>query len=192
MKDVVKKLKAYFDLYVSTNIDFWMRHAHHIRVVEVPNKTLIKQAETREFELRFILEGAAAILIERAVDKEMCIDLCFEGQFLCDFKSLGTGKPSKVYIRNFEEITMAVIGTDAITEILGSSVEAHYLSRILIQQQNIRGQTYIENLGKNSLERYRALADQYRGNFNRIPLHLVASYLGVTPEWVSRIRSKHP
>lgn len=190
MEKIVNRIKAFLDPHASISNEFWKRYAHHIEIVEVPNKTVVKKAGVKETELRFILEGAGAILLERAEDKEMCIDICFRDHFFCDFNSLNNGKPSNLYIRNFYKMKMAVISKEAINEILDASVEAHYLSTKLVQIQSLRTQNYIENMGKGSLERYYALRAQYGKNFNRIPLSLVASYLNVTKEWISRIRAR--
>jgi hypothetical protein len=62
--------------------------------------------------------------------------------------------------------------------------------RIIVQNAYVALQQRAENaLGLTAEEKYRRLIEQNPEFMNRVPLNLVASYLGMSPETLSRVRS---
>jgi CRP-like cAMP-binding protein len=49
---------------------------------------------------------------------------------------------------------------------------------------------FVATLAQPADERYLAFLEKYPGVVQRVPQHYIASYLGITPEFLSRIRAR--
>lgn len=109
--------------------------------------------------------------------------------FVSSFKSFLTQAAQAVYV---EAITDATIVTISYTDLQQLYVEFKSLERIgrlLAEKNYLLALERIEALQYHSAgQRYEAFLKQYPLLINQIPHHYIASYLGVTPESLSRIR----
>jgi hypothetical protein len=65
------------------------------------------------------------------------------------------------------------------------------LGRLVVQEQLIRAERREASLLKDPPEvRYRNLVEEHPKVFKKVPLQYIASYLGITPETLSRYRNK--
>lgn len=190
MESILNRLKAYFDPYIETRMADWRALASYLAIEQIKNRGIVKATGEKEQSLRFILDGAAALLMRQDA-KDVCFDLCFENDFLADFGSLNTGNPSKVYIRTFEPISAVVIDRRRLLKIYSASSLGAQLGRVLAEQQNRRSQmNHIGYLGKTAERRYLGLLHNHPDVLLRTPQHYLASYLGVSTENLSRIRRR--
>lgn len=190
MKNILYRLKRYFDPYIPTRLADWRSLTSYLALEQIKKRTTVKFPGEKEEFLRFVLEGAAAMTMQEDA-KEVCFDLCFEDDFLTDFLSLSSGKPTNVHIRTFEPLWAVIIERSSLLKIYGTSFLGAQLGRVLAEQQNIRSQkNHIGYLGKPAEERYRKLLRERPQVTLRTPQYYLASYLGVSTENLSRIRRR--
>lgn len=190
MHNVLFQLKTFFDPYFKSTLSDWRILEGYIFLAQFKKRTMIKAAGEREHFLRFILEGGGAMQIKQG-KKEICFDLCFEGNFLTDFESLNGGGPTNIQIRSFEPVKAVVINRNSLFRLYTATSLGTEIRRVLAEQQNRRNhQNFIEYLGKTTEERYRKLLQERPELLLRTPQHYVASYLGVSTENLSRVRRR--
>lgn len=159
-------------------------------VQEFPKKSKVIKAGITSASLFFVLKG----LLRRYYivnDREIIVDFVDESKlFTCTY-SIITGHPNVEYYEALENTVCLVADYAEIDRIFRSNVQAERLARKIVEQYY----TFflIENYNKLYLtaeERYDIFLQERRSISNRVPLKYVASYLGITPETLSRIRAK--
>ena len=121
---------------------------------------------------------------------EHILQFAFEGWWIADIYSFLTEKPSSLNIEALEDCELLLI-TKPSMDILFEKVpvfERYF--RILIQNNLIATQKRLMGtLSETAEEKYTNLMNNFPGCLQRVPQHMIASYLGITRETLSRIRS---
>jgi CRP-like cAMP-binding protein len=157
------------------------------------NQDFIRAGEVCQ-ELFFIHQGAFRYYL-LAEGKEHTKDFSPEGTFCTAFTSLVTRTPSAIYIGALEDAEVSVWGSEAFTGRAETSLAWQKLFRLFAQGLYIRKeQREISLLADDAKQRYLHFQKTFPSlaNFKdveeRVPQHMIASYLGLTPETLSRVR----
>ena len=119
------------------------------------------------------------------------IQFGFEGWWIGDLYSLLTSEPSKMNIEALEDSNVLTIDRQDHFKLLSEVPKYETYYRILFQDAYVALQRRVSStIGLTAEEKYQRLVNQYHSFINRVPLHLIASYLGVSPETLSRIRKQ--
>jgi len=113
-----------------------------------------------------------------------------EGSFLAPLTSLILKQVSPVYIGALEKTHILIANYADLEKAYDSHLELNILGRKLIEFAWIgkeRRETQLIML--DATERYKAFKEEFPGLDQRIPQYHIASYLGITPVQLSRIRS---
>ena len=122
---------------------------------------------------------------------EHIVAFALEGSFMADLYSFLTQSPSQYHIDCLEDTEVLQI-SKANQDLLYEQVpKMERFFRILIQNAYIASTNRISStLSKSARERYDEFLVKYPGIGQRVPDHQIASYLGLTPQSLSRIRNK--
>lgn len=114
-----------------------------------------------------------------------------ENSIVARAESLFAGVPSKKAIHAVEDTELVAINALKLYDSFDRHPKIERLFRKLMEQQYVKTIHRIESLQFNSPEeRYRLLVQQYPEIIKRVPLKLIASYLGITQVSLSRIRGR--
>ncbi|PVD53844.1 cyclic nucleotide-binding protein [Terrimonas sp.] len=122
---------------------------------------------------------------------EHIMQFAVEGWFISDLYSFLTGEPATYNIEAVEDSELVMISKSAYDELLTKCAKYEKFSRILITGAYIALQKRINSLMSFTLEeRYETFMKQYPEIAQRVPQHMIASYIGLTPETLSRVRKR--
>ncbi len=108
-----------------------------------------------------------------------------EEQFVTNLDSYNSGKPSKFYIRTITPCKLLMIKKkDTLRTTLWTGIFNEFVQKEL--SRKIQDQYYLRN--HNANEKYKRFVIQNGDIVNRVPLQYIASYLGIAPQSLSRIR----
>lgn len=139
--------------------------------------------------LAFVEQGALYSYSVNAKGAQHVLQVAFEGWWISDLYSFFTQEPSKLTIEALEDSQLLLIDYEHHHQLLAQVPKYETYIRLLYQNAYIALQRRVEStLGLTAEEKYNRLLEQYPTILQRMPLHLIASYLGVTPETLSRIR----
>jgi CRP-like cAMP-binding protein len=139
----------------------------------------------------FVERGLLRTYIIDEKGNEPILQFSAEGWWMADLYSFLTHEPSRFNIEALEECELLLI-TKASEDTLLERIPAfERYFRILVQNNLIATQRrLISSLSETAEEKYSNLTKIFPGCIQRVPLHMIASYLGITPETLSRIRSQ--
>lgn len=141
--------------------------------------------------MAFITHGAVRTYAVNQKGEEAIHYFSTEGDWLGDRLSFSTGSPCRYHMEALEH-TELLIGSAAALDALVTEVPA---IQLFLEQDQYRqlalGQARLNTvLSMNAEERYADLVMHQPAYIQRFPQHMIACYLGITPETLSRIR-KH-
>lgn len=115
-----------------------------------------------------------------------------ENWWMTDMESYIYQKPSEYNIEALSSSTAILWTKSAWDEILNISPAMKTFNDQLLQRAYIASQKRIFSLiSSNATEKYFEFQKTYPNVFNKVPLHMVASYLGMSRETLSRIRREY-
>lgn len=115
----------------------------------------------------------------------------FENDFVTSFHSFITQEPAVENIQLMEGSVLWAISKDALTALFNEHHDIERLVRIVYEKYYIRlEERYVNAQFKTAAERYETLLRERPHIIERAPLGYIASYLGISQETLSRIRSK--
>lgn len=122
---------------------------------------------------------------------EHVINFAIENWWTGDRESLLSGKPSRFNIDAIED-TELILFTHTNFEMLCQEIPAlNNMVNAILQRSFIASQNRIQSaLSNTAEEKYLLFIDKYADFANRIPQNMIASFLGITPETLSRIRKQ--
>lgn len=182
-------IKQAFDPFYNAPLAVWEQFVALGEVVQSGKEEVIKPAHTIETYLSFILEGSGGILLWKE-GQAVCIDMCYEGEFFGDYMSFLVQQPSPLEVVTFEQTTLFRISSKQFTALgqleLGNTIMRMAAESLFAHKQ----QQQIDILTKTAEQRYRELMNAYPERLLRTPQKYFASYLGITPQSLSRIRKQ--
>lgn len=185
---IAEQLKDFFDAYYKAPLHAWESFARLLQPMSFARNAIIKEANTTEQYLHFVIEGSAGAFLLRD-NHAVCLDLSYEKEFLSDYHSLLTGKPSPVYIQAIEPLRVLSITGEELQKVYSHSSIAERIGRLAAESLFVHKQNQqIELLTMTAEERYERLLQRQPQIILRTPQKHIASYLGITPESFSRIR----
>jgi CRP-like cAMP-binding protein len=123
--------------------------------------------------------------------KEITHWFAFEDDFFTSFHSFITQQPSVENLQFIEGSIIWAISKDDLNKLLVQYHEIETLVRIAYEKYYIRlEERFVNAQFKTATERYQELLNQTPHFINRVPLGYIASYLGISQETLSRIRSR--
>jgi CRP-like cAMP-binding protein len=122
---------------------------------------------------------------------EHIIQFAFEGWWIGDHYSFLTGEPSVYSIDALEDSELLLLSGQAEEEMMRKIPKLERYFRLLLQNSLISLQSRLAgSLSKSAEERYSELVGSCPTIPQRVPQHMMASFLGITPETLSRIRKQ--
>lgn len=186
---IAEQLKKFFDPFVCLNIQVWENFEKLGEVRSFSKETILKASNTTERYLSLILKGSGGNLIWNK-NNFVCIDIAFENEFLLDYMSFTSQKATPIEVRLFEDATIFRVSHQNFQQTLAAGNYGEKITRLVAESSFIeKQQQQIDLLTKTAKERYVEQLRTRKG-IERMPLKYLASYLGITPQSLSRIRTE--
>jgi CRP-like cAMP-binding protein len=145
----------------------------------------------REKHIGFLTSGVVRAFFRTNDGVEYNKTFFVPGDFFGPYSALVSGKPNRIFIQALTDVDFYKADYAAITALYVKHREIESLSRLLAEQFFIEKENReIELVLLQADERYRIFQQEYPGVEIQIPQYHIASYLGITPTQLSRIRAK--
>lgn len=158
--------------------------------LSVPSKTILLEEGKIADKLYLIRKGCLRLFFYNE-GKDITFQFFFEGDFVASFASLYKCKPSLFSLESIEPTELSVIKGDDFYNLieqmplLKQEYEERLIGRLCFYQQ-----LFLSRIKNTPQQRYEELLKDYPNIIQRVPQHYIASYLGITPVSLSRIRNR--
>lgn len=139
----------------------------------------------------YIANGSLRVFVANE-EEDLTIRFGYQGNFIAALDAYITEKPSALYIQALKKTTLKVISKAKFIELIESTAE-----NLKLWQSMLEGLIYqqmereMDILISSPIARYQRILERSPQLFQEIPHKYIASYLRMTPETLSRIKSQH-
>lgn len=164
---------------------------HYFTPKKIRKKQFLLQEGDVCNRMAFVEKGSLYSYSTDAKGTQRVIQFAFEGWWISDLYSFFTKEPSNLNIEALEDSELLLLDHEQHDYLLKNVPHYETYTRIILQNAYVALQRRIEGtIGLTAEEKYSRFLNQYPLCLNRVPQHLIASYLGITPETLSRIRKQ--
>lgn len=159
-------------------------------IQKIQPKQILLEEGTVARKAYFIVKGLLRMYF---YDKGRDISFQFflDKSIVCSFDSFYGNTPSMFYIESIEEAELIVIDKEELIRFIDSDITIRKsFEKFLASRFHVYQQLFLSRIRNTPAERYEELVKTNPELLRRIPQHYIASYLGITPVSLSRIRNK--
>lgn len=140
----------------------------------------------------FLTKGAIRYYYHNPVDeKEIVAQFFFENRFLTEYVSFNTQTPSDFYFQALEDCEYISFARGTVYQFFDKYKYFERIGRLIAEYNFVsQQQAFRDQKNLNPEEKYLKLLNERPKVVARIPLNMIASYLAITPEHLSRIRKR--
>ncbi len=137
----------------------------------------------------FVVEGCFRMFAVDTKGNEHNIKFAIENDWIADIGSFHSDKPSKLFIEAIEPAVILQIEQQDLYFLYTHIPKLNQILRVIVEDKYVELQNRVlQNISSTALERYLTFQEQYPTLSRRLPNTQIASYLGITPEFLSKLR----
>jgi CRP/FNR family transcriptional regulator, anaerobic regulatory protein len=139
----------------------------------------------------FVIAGCFRMYGVNNKGVEHNIEFAAENTWIADIGSFHSGKPGKLFIEAIEPSLILQIEKQDLYFLYQSIPKLDRIFKVIIENKFVELQKHVlQNISSTAQDRYLSFLEQYPELALRLPNTQIASYLGITPEFLSKIRSE--
>ncbi len=195
MSGIYNDIYTSFHQFVSTMVKFpedaWVKFKKNATIKNIQKKEhLVKEGEICK-SLGFFNEGYFRFYYFNKNADEITLNFHFAPGFITSYTSFISGHPSRIFVQAMENTQILSINHTALYQLMDLHPQLMKLGKFMADKIAIDAEEHLFNLlNSTAEERYANLLQTHPAYVRHIPLRHIASYLGVSPETLSRIRRK--
>jgi CRP/FNR family transcriptional regulator, cyclic AMP receptor protein len=158
---------------------------------EVPKKTiLLHEGETCNFEA-YIIKGCIRTYYINEKGIEVTLQFAIEDWWVSDIASFNDHLPSSMFIETLEDCRLLMLTPQTKETALFKIPKLERVFRLMVQRNLavLQGRLF-KTIATSGTEKYLDFIRRYPDIPQRVAQHYIASYLGITPEFLSKIRTR--
>ncbi len=137
----------------------------------------------------FVVEGCFKMYGIDSKGNEHNIQFAAEGDWIMDIGSFHSQKPSQLYIEAIESSKLIQIEREDLYFLYLNIPKLDRVFKVIVENKFVELQNRVlQTFSSNAEERYLDFLERYSNLATRLPNTQIASYLGITPEFLSKIR----
>lgn len=150
---------------------------------------ILSRPNTVPDDIFFINKGIIRVSLTDSEGTDHTIHFAIENQFIADYSNFIQKQPSIYSLQTLEETEVVVLPRSVIEWGYKNLTDGQKMGRLIAEYYFIYQDNRIKNLYlRTPKERYDSITEVFPNIHNRVPQHMIASYLGITPIHLSRLK----
>jgi CRP-like cAMP-binding protein len=187
---LVQSLLTYFDSYLSLNEEERAQLSRRVVERRLKRRQLVLQQGDVCRHYTFVVAGCLKLY---GVDKkgtEHILQFAAESDWMSDIGSFHAEQPSQLYIEAIEPAVVLQLEKSDLIYLYRHYAKFDRNFRVIIENKFVElQQRVLQNISSTAEERYHSFLSQYPDLAPRLPNTQIAAYIGITPEFLSKIRN---
>lgn len=184
------EIRNFIENLTPINDSDWQFYSSKLQEVKLKKHSVLLKMEEIESQLYFITKGIVRLYIPRE-DSDLTFGFLFENEFVTGYDSFLTQKPSEYQIETLSATILWKISRKDLQEVYERTNSGNIIGRKMAENMFlIKSKRELSLLSRTAEERYLNLFSDRPKLLEQIPLKYIASYIGVTPQALSRIRRR--
>lgn len=189
--DEFSEIKKYVARHVQLNEKEEAYFVSLLRITKVKKKQCIVQPEFTCKYRSYVVSGAMRAYIIDKNAQEHTIAFAIDDWWISDYNSYINQEPATFFVEALEDTVLIQIDYNAEQLLMETIPKFERFFRIITQRSlGFLQKRLLSNLSKTAGERYEEFLEKYPAIANRVPQYALASYLGFTTVFLSKIRNK--
>ena len=185
------QLSSFINSMVQLSNEETAEFLSYFKDIAVKKRQIIVQPNFIAKNRHFVISGALRAYVIGELGKEHTISLAIENWWITDYNSYIFQQPATMFVIAIEDSIILQIDFDKEQQLKKISHKYETIFRIMAEKGLASIQRrVISNLTKTAEERYDEFISTYPKLVQKIPQYVIASYLGMSTEFLSRIRNK--
>ena len=182
------RLRQRFDALSPQTDDEWLRFLPIVESVAYEKNEFLIQAGQVEQYIYYVVEGMVRLFLNND-GKDISLDFVFSNDFVSAYSSFLTGQPTAFTVQAMTDVQAIRFSRTNLLSLYDQSHKAERIGRLIAEQAFLRKTSReVQFLTSNAKQRYVQLLEQNPLLVQTISVRHLASYLGIEPESLSRIR----
>lgn len=188
----MEQIRQYFEHAIQQKISDkeWAFFVSKLSRKEFPKKHIILKTGQIEDYLSFVETGIVRYYIPK-LENNLTFTFVFDNNFVSGYDSFLTRKPSTYHIETLTKTTLWRLSYTDLQTIYNETKIGNLIGRQASASLFLKkSKRELSLLNETAEQRYRNLFTEQPHLIQHIPLKYIASYIGVTPQALSRIRKR--
>ncbi|MBP0904292.1 Crp/Fnr family transcriptional regulator [Mariniflexile gromovii] len=153
---------------------------------------LLQEGDICDFEA-FVVKGCLRKFYINEDGNEVIVQFAIEDSWISDIASFCDRKPSLFFIETLEDCELLIFTPKNKEALLSQVPKFERVFRILVQRNlSVTQNRLVNTIVHTAPERYLDFLEHYPTLSQRVAQHYIASYLGISAEFLSKVRKRLP
>jgi CRP-like cAMP-binding protein len=194
-QEIKKTMFQNINAYVLKCVDLSARELEYFNsILEykfIPKKTMLLQAgDVCNFEA-YVIKGCIREYYIDNKGAEVTLQFAVEDWWVSDITSFQDQKVSNMNIETLENCELLMLSRESKERLLAEVPKLERMFRLMIQRHlSVIQSRLFKTITHTGMEKYVEFIKRYPTIPQRVPQHYIASYLGMSPEFLSKLRSR--
>lgn len=185
------KIKSYIKSLINVSEEKLETLIAMCDVKTLKKKTIVSESNNIDQSLFFIEKGLIRLYITDIRGNQHTTHFAQENVFITDYTALASGEPAKYTLEAIEETKIVVISKKNLNWLYTNLDEGEKLGRMVLDNYFIYFDNRLQHFYTHTpQERFDLMNSIFPDIHNRVPQHMIASYINITSVHLSRLKKK--
>ncbi len=186
----MKKIRERLESFGKWNDEDWEFFSSKLRMKTYPKKSILLKKQQIEKNISFVEKGIIRFYFPNA-ENDLTFGFIFQNDFISAYDSFVAQKPCEYQTECLTDTIVWQMSYPDLLEVYEKTATGNEIGRKYAEYlYQIKTNRELSLLNKTAEQRYLDLFSERPNLIKQIPLKYIASYIGITPQALSRIRKR--